>query len=113
MRSKRELITQEEDPLTGFANLFDIGIVFSLGFMVSLITYLGLPELLGNQDMVLVKNPGTDSMEMIIKKGEHLEKLQPTGSSLAGDGGQKLGTAYRLPSGEVVYVPETAADSEE
>jgi len=52
-------------------------------------------------------------MEMIIKKGEHLEKLQPTGSSLAGDGGQKLGTAYRLPSGEVVYVPETAADSEE
>ncbi len=105
MRTGRSIDDDEEDPLTGFANLFDLGIVFALGFMVSLITYLGLPELLGKEDMVLVKNPGAEDMEMIIKSGEHLERLQPTGGSLAGEGGEKLGTAYRLPSGEVVYVP--------
>jgi hypothetical protein len=110
MRRRRHLEDCEEDPLTGFANLFDLGIVFALGFMVSLITYLGLPELLGNEDMVLVKNPGAEDMEMIIKTGEQLERLQPTGSSLAGEGGEKLGTAYRLPSGKVVYVPAVSSD---
>jgi len=112
VRLVRTVSLDEEDPLTGFANLFDIGIVFSLGFMVSLISHLGLPELLDGQDMVLVKNPGRANMEIIIKEGKTLEKLVATGSSLSGDGGQILGTAYRLPSGEVVYVPHTEKPSE-
>lgn len=44
-------------------------------------------------------------MEIIKRKGLKIEKYRATSEKLGGEG-QKLGTAYRLKSGEVVYVPE-------
>lgn len=44
-------------------------------------------------------------MEIIKKKGLKIEKYRATSLELGGEG-EKLGTAYRLKSGEVVYVPE-------
>ena len=42
---------------------------------------------------------------MIVKRGERMEKLEA--SELRGAGkGTRLGIAYRLESGDVVYVPE-------
>jgi len=106
MKRGRRLSFEDEDPLAGLANLFDIGIVFALGFMVSLVLYLGLPELLGHEDLTLIKDPGTDRMEIIHKEGNRIERLRATGGELHGNGGVRLGTAWRLDSGEVVYVPE-------
>ncbi len=106
MKRGRRLSFEDEDPLAGLANLFDIGIVFALGFMVSLVMYLGLPELLERKDMTLIKDPGTDQMEIILKQGDRIERLRATGGELRGNGGVRLGTAWRLDNGEVVYVPE-------
>lgn len=105
MRRIRRLGEEESDPLQGVANLFDLGVVFALGFMVALIAYLGLPELLERKDVTLVKNPGTPRMEIIRKKGKRLDRYRVGTKQLGGEG-EKLGTAYRLASGEVVYVPE-------
>lgn len=60
---------------------------------------------LSQQDVTIVTNPGRPDMEMIIKRGKKIEKLKATGEQGRG-AGRKLGTAYRLESGEVVYVPE-------
>ena len=95
------------DPLSGVANLFDLGIVFALGFMLALIAYMGLPELVSRQDVTLVKNPDTPQMEIIRKQGTRIERYRMSDETIGGDG-ERLGTAYRLRSGEVVYVPEDA-----
>ncbi|RMH04846.1 MAG: DUF2149 domain-containing protein [Planctomycetota bacterium] len=106
MRRGRRLGPTDEDPLAGVANLFDLGIVFALGFMVSLVLYLGLPELLQREDFTLVKNPGQEDMEILRREGERLEHYRATGGEVGGQAGERLGTAWRLESGEVIYVPD-------
>ncbi len=105
MRRLRTLGHDTNDPLEGVANFFDLGVVFALAFMVSLISYLGLPELLQNRDLTLVKNPGSQQMEIIRKRGVRITRYRISRQRLRGEG-EKLGTAYRLRTGEVIYVPE-------
>ncbi len=110
---RRLLETSDDDPLSGVANLFDVAIVFAVALLLALVTYYSLPELLSEQNEVtLVKNPGQPDMEIIKKKGTKLEKYRITRKTLGGDG-VKLGTAYRLKTGEVVYVPESASEKPE
>ena len=57
------------------------------------------------QDITIVTNPGQPDMEMIVKRGKRIERLRS--SDERGEGrGERLGVAYRLESGEVIYVPE-------
>ena len=103
---RRLLASHDDDPLTTVANLFDVAMVFSVALLLALVTRLPLPELLsGEQEITILKHPGKANMEIIRRKGETLEHYRVTEQTLAGDG-EKLGTAYRLTSGEVVYVPE-------
>ena len=112
MRNIRRIgLLEDGDPLHGVANFFDLGIVFALGFLLALMAYIGLPELIQQSDMTLVKNPGTEQMEIINKKGITLEHYRVTTQNLQGEG-VRLGTAYRLKNGEVVYVPENWNASE-
>ena len=48
---------EDEDPLSGVANLFDVAMVFALGLMVMLLLYLSMPEVLTQSDMTIIKNP--------------------------------------------------------
>lgn len=108
MRKVRSLGTHDDDPLSGVANFFDIGVIFALGFMVALIARLGLPENLAAKDVTIITNPGTEQMEMVVRKGNKVERFRPSKDKLGGQG-QRLGVAYRLKSGEMVYVPESPA----
>ena len=106
MRRRRWLLDDDDDdPLAGVANFFDLGIVFALGFMVAMLNYLGLPEILDQKDMTLVKDAGTPQMEIIRKQGRKVKRYRVSSRTLGGEG-TRLGTAYRLKSGEVVYIPE-------
>ncbi|WP_292466754.1 DUF2149 domain-containing protein [Methanolobus sp.] len=97
----------EQNPLTGVANLFDIAMVFSVALLVALVMSYQLPELLSpTDDIVLVKNPGEKDMKIIIKEeGQPIEVLNMT-DQIGGGQGEALGTAYKLADGRVVYVPE-------
>lgn len=96
----------EDDPVAGMVNLFDVWIAFAVALLLAMVTCFNLPELLTKQSEVsLIKNAGTADMEIIKKKGVKIERYRVTPQQLRGEG-QRLGTAYRLKSGEVVYVPE-------
>ncbi len=96
----------EQNPLTGVANLFDIAMVFSVALLVALVMSYQLPELLNpTEDITIVKNPGQKDMKVIIKEeGRPIEVLNMT-DQIGGGTGEALGTAYRLANGQVVYVP--------
>ncbi len=96
----------DEDPLTSVANLFDVAMVFAVALLLALVSYYSLPVLLSAQDeLTILKNPGKANMEVIHRQGVKLEHYRVTRQTLGGEG-VRLGTAYRLKTGEVVYVPE-------
>ena len=92
MRRLRSIGSHDDDPLSGVANFFDIGVIFSLGFMVALVARLGVPESLAAHDVTVISNPGTDQMEIVVRKGNKVERLRPTKDKLGGEG-QRLGIA--------------------
>ncbi len=113
MRRRRWLLDDsDDDPLSGVANFFDLGVVFALGFMVAILNFIGLPELLDQRDMTLVKDAGTPQMEIIRKQGRKVKRFKVSTKKLGGEG-TRLGTAYRLKSGEVVYIPEDKTDQQD
>lgn len=101
----------EQNPLTGVANLFDIAMVFSVALLVALVMSFQLPELLTpTEDITIVKNPGQENMKIIIKEGPEIEVLNMT-DQIGGGTGEALGTAYKLADGRVIYVPESGNET--
>jgi hypothetical protein len=99
---------ETDDPLSGVANLFDLGIVFAAGILLALVGYIGLPELLNQSNVTIIKNGGTSEMEIMYKKGVKIERYRVSRDKMTGEG-KRLGMAYQLKNGEVVYVPEGEA----
>jgi hypothetical protein len=98
----------EEDPGAGLLNLFDVWIAFAVALLLAMVSYMKLPELMSARGaFTLVANPGSTNMEIIRKDGRKIERFRATTEELTGQG-ERLGTAYRLSSGEVVYVPDPA-----
>jgi hypothetical protein len=107
MRRRRYFLDEEdEDPLSGVANLFDVAMVFAVALLVALVLSYNIPEMLDDTSTVtLVKNPGTPDMQIIVKDGETISVMNMTDEILGGQG-TKMGTAYRLMNGEIIYVPD-------
>jgi hypothetical protein len=102
MRRKRKWDREDDDPAAGLLNLFDIWLVFAVSLLLAALTY----SQAGHRDSAMtVNNPGEPDMEIVTKQGQEIETLRMTDKQLTGEG-EKLGTAYRLKSGKVVYVPE-------
>lgn len=47
-------------------------------------------------------------MEIITKEGKEINTYKASGETSDGDGqqGKRLGTAYQLENGQIIYVPE-------
>jgi len=96
----------DNDPMTGVANLFDIGLVFIVGLIVTLFTAYHLQDLLSeNSEITIMKKSKNAELEIITKKGEKIEAIKVTKKKVRGRG-ERLGIAYRLEDGTMVYVPE-------
>ena len=97
---------QEEDPLSGIANLFDVSIVFIVGLMITLFSVYRMGDLVDAQsEVTVVKTNAQGEREIITKKGTEIKAYKVTDKALAGNG-ERLGTAYRLSNGQIIYVPE-------
>lgn len=109
MRKKRRRFSNSEDhdPLSSLTNLFDVAMVFSVALMVALVTHFNMTELFTSEEFTVVKNPGKENMEIITKKGEKIEKYTPSEETKSSSSrGKKVGIAYQLENGEIIYVPE-------
>ena len=86
-RVSKFLKEEDTDPLSVVVNLFDVAMVFAV---------------------TIVKNPGKENMEIISKEGKKINTYKPSGQKEEDSGkrGRKVGIAYELDNGEIIYVPE-------
>ena len=96
----------DEDPLAGIANLFDVSVAFIVALLIALFALFSSGALLDKKSNVtLVKQTESGEMEIITKHGAQIKVQKVTDKTLSGQG-IRLGTAYRLANGQVVYVPD-------
>ena len=110
MKRKRRstLLTEDDgDPLSVVVNLFDVAMVFAVALMVAMVMNMNMTEIFSDEDFTMVKNPGREDMEIIRKEGKKIEKYKAAGQTQqGGTKGRRLGTAYQLDDGQIIYVPE-------
>jgi hypothetical protein len=98
---------EDFDPMATVSNLFDVAMVFAVALMVALVTRYNMTEMFSKEDFTMVKNPGTEKMEIITKKGEKIEKYKASEEKKqSGSKGKRVGVAYELDNGEIIYIPE-------
>jgi hypothetical protein len=107
---RRGLLDRHGDPMESMGNLFDITILIAVGFLVFALSGLGLNDILLDQNMTIVKNPGEANMELIRRKNGKIERLRQTGATAQG-AGIPVGTVYRLDDGRMIWVPGTPGTS--
>lgn len=96
------------DMMSTVANLFDVAMVFAVALMVALVSRYNMTEMFSQEDFTMVKNPGKENMEIITKEGQKINKYTPSEdqSNKSGKRGKKVGVAYQLDNGEIIYLPE-------
>ena len=98
---------EEHDPVGMLSNLFDVAMVFAVALMVALVTKFNMTEIFSKDDSTIVKNPGKENMEIITKEGEKINRYKPSDrEGEVGKKGKKIGIAYELENGEIIYIPE-------
>ncbi len=106
-RSGRLFKEEDTDPLSVVVNLFDVAMVFAVALMVAMVMHMNMTEVFTKEDYTIVKNPGKDNMEIISKEGGKINKYTPSDDQQSsGKKGRKVGTAYELENGEIIYVPD-------
>jgi hypothetical protein len=67
-----------------------------------------MTEMFSQEDFTMVKNPGKDIMEIITKEGQEINRYTPSEDQSHTDGakGKRVGVAYELEDGKIIYVPE-------
>lgn len=86
------------DPLDGLVNLFDLGIVLSLGFLLAALSSLNLDKLLTDRAKTLQR-----ADQVVVKPGEKARPLGQQQGRVIGRGRQ-VGSVYRLADGRLVFV---------
>ena len=104
MKSKRNRLLHSDsdsDPMGTVANLFDVAMVFAVALMVALVSRFNMTEMFSKEDFT------KENMEIITKEGQEIKKYTPSEDpKTSGKRGKKVGVAYQLENGEIIYVPE-------
>ena len=102
----KDVELHQEDPLSGVANLFDVGVVFIVGLIGALLSAYSLLDFLSpKSEITVVRKNDNGQIEIVTKKGRQVKVEKVTDKKLQGEG-TRLGTASRLKAGRVFYVPE-------
>lgn len=98
---------KDVDPMSTVANLFDAAMVFAVALMVALVARFNMSEIFTKEDFTMVKNPGKSDMEIITREAGVIKRYTPSeDQQTTGPRGRRVGTAYELENGEIIYVPE-------
>src|SRR4051794_7029524 len=95
------------DPLDGLVNLFDLGIVLSVAFLLAALSSLKLDDILTNEKVEVIRNT-SKGQQIITRQGEKVTRIQlQPGQKVVGRG-DRIGSVYRLNDGRIVYVQDGA-----
>lgn len=105
-RFRHLLETEDDDPMRGVANLFDVAMVLVIALLIASYTQ-STTSVLGNskEDLANTQIDAAIKNETLPQERESLQHYRISEKTLSG-AGERLGIAYRLSNGEVVYVPE-------
>ncbi len=93
----------EDDPGGGLINLFDVWIAFSVALLLALFGYMkNNPP----QHPAADQSGSAAALSEALKNPQKTPRFRPVNTPLSGQG-TRLGTAYQLENGEVVYVPDS------
>jgi hypothetical protein len=87
------------DPLDGLVNMFDLGIVLAVAFLIAALQSHDLTQVLTKQ-----APSGATGPSIVLKNNQQLQPLKPGETRVPVKGGVSLGTVYELPDGQKVYV---------
>lgn len=90
------------DPLDGLVNLFDLGIVLAVAFLLAALQSVNLTELLTRTNVTVVRTDAS-GQTIITKAGDQIKTVQLSGKTVAGSG-KRVGAVYKLADGRLVYV---------
>ncbi len=90
------------DPLDGLVNLFDLGIVLAVAFLLAALSSLHLSGAITRQGL---RSQALKQVE--IQPGQTVAPLPRPGVRTVGPG-TEAGVVYRLANGELVYVQNAA-----
>jgi hypothetical protein len=88
------------DPLDGLVNLFDLGIVLSVAFLLAALSSLHLGGAITSHGLT-----ASPAKQVVIQPGQTVAPLPKPGARTIGRGTQ-AGVVYRLSNGELVYVQQ-------
>jgi hypothetical protein len=93
-----------DDPILSVVNLIDIFLVVIAALLIT-VAQNPLLSTFTQRDLTVITDAGKPGMEIMVKKGEKVERYKASGAIGSGDG-EKAGVAYRMRDGSIVYVPE-------
>jgi hypothetical protein len=85
------------DPLDGLVNLFDLGIVLAVAFLLAALSSLNLVQQLAKNGLTAPKDTIT------VKPGDQVKQVPKNGQRVVGRGAE-IGKVYRLNDGRLIYV---------
>ena len=92
------------DPLDGLVNLFDVGVVLAVAFLIAALASIELkPEAL-QQNRARAAQRQTPADAVVVRPGEQTRTLRLKPGERAIGRGERLGTVYRLRDGRTILV---------
>jgi hypothetical protein len=92
------------DPLDGLVNLFDLGIVLSVAFLLAALSSLKLGDLFTTEDVQVIRNT-KEGAQITVRKDQKVQTINLKGQKVVGRG-NRIGSVYKLSDGRIVYVQE-------
>ncbi len=92
----RRSVDRNGDPLDGLVNLFDVGIVLAVAFLLAALSSLKLTTAFTEHGL-----QANDTVT--VSPGQTTGTVPPDSGTVIGEG-EKVGSVYRLSDGRLVYV---------
>jgi len=93
------------DPLDGLVNLFDIGIVLAVGFLLAVLSSLNLESALTSAQRAQAARQQS-APPVVARRDQSVRPLRPRPGERVVGRGTPVGTVYRLIDGRTVLVHE-------
>jgi hypothetical protein len=87
------------EPLDGLVNMFDIGIVLAVGFLIAALEALNLSPLLTKKTTI-----SSTSHTLVVKPNQKIVTVTPGSKRVIVKSASSVGQVYQLPNGQYVLV---------